>query len=251
MAIEIHEGDLPAGLDFGGAVAVDTETMGLNPRRDRLCRGPVERGRRRGTSGALPRTAPTTLPEPRTDSSKTARSPRSSILPVSTSPCFERYLGIRDGTGLLHQDRFKDRSHLYRPPFAEGSRGRVDRCRDLQGTAVLGLGSGNPDGGAMQICCGGCPSSARDPRGSGRDAGTRGAVRTCPTLLRFRRAQSRPGPRAAGARWMSSPIEAGDAAPRGFGSAARSVGNRLRCNIGISRRTAAGDSVCRDTLWPR
>ena len=37
MTIEVHEGDLPAGLDFGAAVAVDTETMGLNPHRDRLC----------------------------------------------------------------------------------------------------------------------------------------------------------------------------------------------------------------------
>ena len=37
MAIEIHEGDLPAGLDLGSAVAIDTETMGLNPDRDRLC----------------------------------------------------------------------------------------------------------------------------------------------------------------------------------------------------------------------
>ena len=37
MAIEIHENDLPAGLDFGGAAAIDTETMGLNPGRDRLC----------------------------------------------------------------------------------------------------------------------------------------------------------------------------------------------------------------------
>ena len=37
MAIEIHQGDLPAGFDFGGAVAIDTETMGLNPGRDRLC----------------------------------------------------------------------------------------------------------------------------------------------------------------------------------------------------------------------
>ena len=37
MAIEIHEGDLPAGIDFGDAAAVDTETMGLDPARDRLC----------------------------------------------------------------------------------------------------------------------------------------------------------------------------------------------------------------------
>jgi ribonuclease D len=35
--ITVHRGDLPAGLDFGDAVAVDSETLGLNPHRDRLC----------------------------------------------------------------------------------------------------------------------------------------------------------------------------------------------------------------------
>ena len=37
MAVTLHEGDLPDGLDLGPVVAVDTETMGLKPRRDRLC----------------------------------------------------------------------------------------------------------------------------------------------------------------------------------------------------------------------
>jgi ribonuclease D len=37
MAITLHRGDLPAGLSFGPVVAIDTETMGLNPHRDRLC----------------------------------------------------------------------------------------------------------------------------------------------------------------------------------------------------------------------
>lgn len=36
-AIQLHKHDLPAGLDLGPIVAVDTETMGLNPHRDRLC----------------------------------------------------------------------------------------------------------------------------------------------------------------------------------------------------------------------
>jgi len=36
-AIHFHRGDLRAGVTFPGAVAVDTETMGLNPHRDRLC----------------------------------------------------------------------------------------------------------------------------------------------------------------------------------------------------------------------
>ena len=37
MDITLHRGDLPAGLDLGGTVAVDSETMGLQPGRDRLC----------------------------------------------------------------------------------------------------------------------------------------------------------------------------------------------------------------------
>jgi len=37
MAIEFHESDLPESVRLGNAVAIDTETMGLNPARDRLC----------------------------------------------------------------------------------------------------------------------------------------------------------------------------------------------------------------------
>jgi ribonuclease D len=37
MTITLHQGDLPDGLDLGPEVAIDTETMGLQPHRDRLC----------------------------------------------------------------------------------------------------------------------------------------------------------------------------------------------------------------------
>src|SRR5258708_24823149 len=37
MAITLHRGDRPADMSFGPSVAIDTETMGLNPHRDRLC----------------------------------------------------------------------------------------------------------------------------------------------------------------------------------------------------------------------
>ena len=37
MSISLHAGDLPDGLDLGAVVAVDSETMGLQPGRDRLC----------------------------------------------------------------------------------------------------------------------------------------------------------------------------------------------------------------------
>jgi len=33
----LYQGDLPADLDLGPVVAIDCETMGLNPHRDRLC----------------------------------------------------------------------------------------------------------------------------------------------------------------------------------------------------------------------
>ncbi|SFQ49457.1 ribonuclease D [Roseivivax halotolerans] len=37
MANHLYKGDLPDGLDLGPEVAIDCETMGLNPHRDRLC----------------------------------------------------------------------------------------------------------------------------------------------------------------------------------------------------------------------
>jgi ribonuclease D len=37
MTNHLHQGDLPAGLDLGPVVAIDCETMGLIPARDRLC----------------------------------------------------------------------------------------------------------------------------------------------------------------------------------------------------------------------
>ena len=37
MSIRLHKGDLPGDFACGGSVAIDTETLGLNPHRDRLC----------------------------------------------------------------------------------------------------------------------------------------------------------------------------------------------------------------------
>lgn len=37
MANFLYHNDLPVGLNLGPVVAIDTETMGLDPRRDRLC----------------------------------------------------------------------------------------------------------------------------------------------------------------------------------------------------------------------
>ena len=37
MSVTLHKNDLPDDLDLGKIVAIDTETMGLKPDRDRLC----------------------------------------------------------------------------------------------------------------------------------------------------------------------------------------------------------------------
>jgi ribonuclease D len=44
MKIKLHKGDLPDGLDLGPLVAIDTETLGLNPHRDRLCLAQLSAG---------------------------------------------------------------------------------------------------------------------------------------------------------------------------------------------------------------
>ena len=37
MTIRLHQGDLPDLSNYGGTIAIDTETLGLKPHRDRLC----------------------------------------------------------------------------------------------------------------------------------------------------------------------------------------------------------------------
>lgn len=44
MTIRVHQGDLPADYAPGAAIAIDTETLGLNPHRDRLCVVQLSRG---------------------------------------------------------------------------------------------------------------------------------------------------------------------------------------------------------------
>ncbi len=44
MKIKLHKGDLPDGLDLGPLVAIDSETLGLNPMRDRLCLAQLSSG---------------------------------------------------------------------------------------------------------------------------------------------------------------------------------------------------------------
>ena len=44
MTIRLHRGDLPDGFEPGPILAIDTETLGLNPQCDRLCVVQLSRG---------------------------------------------------------------------------------------------------------------------------------------------------------------------------------------------------------------
>lgn len=44
MKIKLHKGDLPDGLNLGDLVAIDSETLGLRPSRDRLCLAQLSSG---------------------------------------------------------------------------------------------------------------------------------------------------------------------------------------------------------------
>ena len=45
MQIKLHNNDIPNDIKFGEIIAIDTETMGLNPFRDRLCLVQISNGR--------------------------------------------------------------------------------------------------------------------------------------------------------------------------------------------------------------
>lgn len=58
MAIRLHRGDLPDGFEPGPILAIDTETLGLNPQRDRLCVVQISRGDGTADIVQIPKGAP-------------------------------------------------------------------------------------------------------------------------------------------------------------------------------------------------
>ncbi|WP_332686269.1 ribonuclease D [Bosea sp. (in: a-proteobacteria)] len=58
MTIRLHRGDLPADFQPGPVLAIDTETLGLNPQRDRLCVVQLSRGDGSADVVQIPKDAP-------------------------------------------------------------------------------------------------------------------------------------------------------------------------------------------------
>ena len=89
MTIRLHRGDLPDLSAYKGAVAIDTETMGLDPDRDRLCVVQLSPGD--GSADVVQIAAGQTQgAQYRTAARRQHRSSRSSISPASISACWPR-----------------------------------------------------------------------------------------------------------------------------------------------------------------
>ncbi len=121
--IQLHKHDLPAGLSFGSVVAIDTETMGLDPRRDRLCLVQLSAG---DGSAHLVQIIPEAL------GGKGANCPNLKALLTDQAVTklfhFARFdiaallngVGCGDGAGDLHENRLQTGADLHRPAWAEG-----------------------------------------------------------------------------------------------------------------------------------
>jgi ribonuclease D len=58
MSTRYHRGDLPSDFEPGSSIAVDTETLGLNPHRDRLCVVQISKGDGTADVVQIPRNGP-------------------------------------------------------------------------------------------------------------------------------------------------------------------------------------------------
>ena len=182
MTIRVHRGDLPDLSHYrGGAVAIDTETMGLDPSRDRLCVVQLSPGD--GTADVVQ------IPAGASEAPNlTKLLADGSILKIFHFARFDlgvlqKRLAVMPTPGLLHQDRLAARPHLYRQAWAQGSRARSAGHRRVEAAAVLRLGRRCADRRAGRLrrlrrAASACPegdgstpcSCARDARTSRRPA---------------------------------------------------------------------------------
>ena len=137
--VELYKGDLPQGRFSGRAIAIDTETLGLNPYRDRLCLVQLSEG---DGSAALVQFAGTY------DAPELKRLlADESVLKIFHFGRFDmavlkHYFRGDAAAGLLHQGRLAPRPHLHRPPQPQGPVQGAARHRAFQAAAILRLGGG-------------------------------------------------------------------------------------------------------------
>ena len=178
MKIHLYQGDLPDGLDLGKLVAIDTETLGLNPHRDRLCLAQLSSGDGvcHAVQFAAGDYAAPNLKRLLADPSVT----KLFHFARFDVAMFRRYLGVDLLADLLHQDRLQAGAHLYRPSRPEGSGAGALEHRIVEGTAELGLGRRRTQRKAVGLCRQRCGASACVERRAGCHAGARRPQRISP-----------------------------------------------------------------------
>src|SRR4051794_35460802 len=130
MTVRLHRGDLPDLSRYTSSVAIDTETMGLNPHRDRLCVVQLSPGD--GSADVVQ------IPKGHTDAPNLKAAPgnprRDQDLPFRPLRHHDAVSQLwRDAAAdLLHEDRLAAVAHLHRPPRPEGPGSRAAQCRSLQ-----------------------------------------------------------------------------------------------------------------------
>jgi len=138
MNIRLHRGDLPADANLGPIVAVDTETMGLNPLRDRLCLIQLSSGDGNCELVQIPQGARKAPNLQRVlEGSNTLKIFHFARFDIAA---LKQGLGIDCRPIYLHQDCFQAGAHLHRPSWAEGPGPRTAGGGALKAAAILRLG---------------------------------------------------------------------------------------------------------------
>ncbi len=158
MAVFFHEEDIPAGVMGDGAVAVDTETMGLQTHRDRLCLLQISDGE---GDEHLVRFGP--------DSDYAAPNLRAILADPKRVKLYhfarfdlaaiEHYMGVM-GAGVLHENRIASYSNLYGSARPEGTGPGAARAGYFEAAAVQRLGQPRTQRSAAGLCRVRCSLSA-------------------------------------------------------------------------------------------
>ena len=150
MTIRLHRGDLPDLSRYTGAVAIDTETMGLDPHRDRLCVVQLSPG---DGSADVVQIAPgaTDAPNLKKLLADPAKLKIFHFARFDIAVLFHAF-GVMPAPAVLHQDRLAAGAHLYRQARPERRHPRPFGHRSVQAAAALGLGFQRVVGGAGRLC---------------------------------------------------------------------------------------------------
>ena len=170
-------------LPLHGSVAIDTETMGLNPHRDRLCVVQLSNGD--GSADVVQ------IPKGHTDAPNLkallANPKITKIFHFARFDVAVLYHSLRRdaAAGLLHQDRLAPDAHLHRSPWPEGPGARSSQHRTVEAAAIERLGLGLAQRGAARLCGLRRAASACAARKARCDAGARGPHRARAGVFRF------------------------------------------------------------------